>query len=221
MKKRSSVSTSTACQTISNAAEEKGDVQMLINIRNVGLITAKAKCHEACRATYSSKHKLSRQSYKKSVNEDCYAQSFQELVTEINQGIKNERTYMMSSLLNRYKHHLQVKGVTADNYRSRSLKTRLQNEYQDSIVFHQLPRQNQSELVYSSSICLQVVINSSSTIFASTSDQVSEETVEQNIPPNSVQTLYHAAQIIKADIALCKGINITPLDNDNLTLHKS
>ena len=65
------------------------------------------------------------------------------------------------------------------------------------------------------------MINASSTIFASTSDHVSEETVEQNIPPNSIQTLYHAAQVIKVDIALCKGINMTPLDNDDLTLHKS
>ena len=68
VKKLSSVSTSTACQTIFNAAEEKDDVQIMINIRNVDFIAAKAKCHEACRATYISKHNLGRQSYNLSKN---------------------------------------------------------------------------------------------------------------------------------------------------------
>lgn len=113
-----------------------------------------------------------------------------------------------------------MKGITADNYRSRNLKVRFQNEYQNSI-FHQPASQNQFELAYSSDISLQDVINSTATSFVRARDDVSEETGGQHIPPNSIQTLYHAAQIIKVDIASCEGINITPLDNDDLTLHKS
>ena len=109
---------------------------------------------------------------------------------------------------------------TADGYRSEKLKRRLQNYFGDALVFHKQNDPSKPELIHSSHISLKEVINAASKSFntlvptsaiPSTTDRDLEKT----------RTLYHAAQIIKADIKTCQGIEIQPLATEELTLNRA
>ena len=140
-----SVATFSACQNILDAAEEQGDSTMLTKIRDVDLIAAEAKYHNVCKSIYTAKRNMSYKSYKESVDEDLYSEAFNELVTEITPGINDGKAFTMTYLLCQFKFLLEEKKICADNYRSHRLKSRLQNHFKDSIVFHQQPKSFQTQ----------------------------------------------------------------------------
>ena len=65
----------------------------------------------------------------------------------------------MNTLLQKYKALLTDRGIDADSYTRQRLKLRLKSYFVESIVFHQQPDHSQPELVYSSKLSLQTVIN--------------------------------------------------------------
>jgi len=81
------------------------------------------------------------------------------MVESIQKGIDNGKAYDMTSLLSMYQSVLQKKGVNAESYTKQRLKQRLQNHFSSRIVFHQPFDKRKSEVVYSSQISVQNVIN--------------------------------------------------------------
>lgn len=69
---------------------------------------------------------------------------------------KQGRAYDMASLLNKY---LSEKGVPGDGYKSKRLKDRLKSSFAEEIAFHQQQGKAKPELVYSSNVKQQEVIN--------------------------------------------------------------
>ena len=71
------------------------------------------------------------------------------------------KAYDMSHLTDRYRHNIQESGIkTSESYTTQRLKIRLQNYFGNSAVFHKPDDCKKAELLYSSSISLQDVINS-------------------------------------------------------------
>ena len=64
----------------------------------------------------------------------------------------------MDTLLNMYKSYLKEKGSDGSAYTTQKLEIRLKNFFREDIVFYQ-PHGHKLELVYSSSISVQDIIN--------------------------------------------------------------
>ena len=132
------------------------------------------------------------------------------MASTIQSFLDNGRAYDMSSLLTMYQHILKSKGIDADSYTKHKLKLRMQSHFGDDIVFHQQFDKKKPELVYSSKISLQDVINSAALELHTSNKQViSDEANAQNC-------IFEAAKIIKHEIKECKGISARPLDVSDL-----
>ena len=71
----------------------------------------------------------------------------------------------MSFLVEHYRLMLTLKGMeSSKSYRSENLKKRLKNHYLDSIMFHKQPDPSKPELIYSSSISVQSIINATANL---------------------------------------------------------
>ena len=81
------------------------------------------------------------------------------MVAEITEGIGQGQAYDLISLLSKYRQNLEGNGVEAQTYTTQRLKIRLQKHFGDSIVFHQQTDRTKSELIYSSSIKVQDILN--------------------------------------------------------------
>ena len=211
------ISTFDARKAIKDAAEAKGDADMLAKISGVDLIAAEARYHNACRARYTSKTNLKYMAFKEGKGEDVYANAFQELMSSVDSGIQQGKAYELTSLLTRYKSILRNKDAsTAESYTSQRLKLRLKNHFKDRVVFHEQHQQSKSQLMYSSQISLQEVF----TAACSTphTDQDSRTSTHKGTEPDSMQTLYHAAQIIRSELKECTGIGLQPLSLHDLVL---
>ena len=159
------VSTFQGTKRIREAAVEQGDNQILALLDSVNddLIAAKAKYHKTCHSSYISKSNLKHTSQNEGIKEDVYQDAFLDMIQEITPDLRSNKAFDMSTLLGKYKYFLKAKGVlpeTAKNYTAQKLKLRLRRYYNDEIVFHQPHDRTMPELVYSSSLSLQAVINS-------------------------------------------------------------
>ena len=216
------VSSFDACQTIISAAEARGDTGLLTNIQGLDLIAAEVKYHSACRASYVSKSNLKNEVFKEeNPNEECiYDKSSKELLTEIDSEITTGKVYEISCLLERYKEILSSNGILSQSYRSEKLKKRLINHFSDSVVFHKQQDPPKSELIYSSSISVQGLINAAA-IFSN-----SDANEDFCCPPEEVEDpeaakmkiLFQAAHILKTDVKRSAGICIQPLSVDDISL---
>lgn len=211
------VSTFDAAKVIRSAAEARGDDTMILNIRDVDLIAVEAKYHSICRASYVSKSNL-KHFKEEDVEEECmYALAFECLLEEINPGITSGKAYDMAFLLDRYQSILLGKGISSYNsYRSEKLKRRLSNHFLDSIVFHKQQDPSKPELIYSSSISVQDIINAAAKQEINQAE--SQPKSVQDISTEKKTVLYHAAQILRSDLRNCNGISIQPLSNDDISL---
>ena len=137
---------------------------------------------------------------------------------EINPGILGGKAYEMSFLVERYRMMLALNGMeSSKSYRSEKLKKRLKNHYLDSITFHKQPDPSKPELIYSSSISVQSIINAAAS-FPRCDDHTESSKAEQDMEIEKLKVLYHAAQILKSDIKTCKGISIQPLSVSDISL---
>ena len=109
----------------------------------------------------------------------------------------------------------------AKSYKSERLKRRLQQSFQEEIVFQKLPDPSKQELVYYSSISLQDVINSAAKkrchlakMSASSEDESSNSQGQNDV--NSI--LYHAARILRSSIqSECRSIGIQLFDVEDIS----
>ena len=131
----------------------------------------------------------------------------------------------MKTLLDSYWVILQHFGCnTAKSYKSQRLKRRLQQSFQEEIVFQKLPDPSKPELVYSSSISLQDDINSAAKksyqlakMSASSEDESSNSQGQNDV--NSI--LYQAAQILRSSIrSESKSIGIQLVDVEDINACK-
>ena len=220
------VSTYMACKTILAAAEVRGDDRMLLILRGVNddQCAAELKYHQSCHAVYTSM---------KSVNPTKpetgtgYSKAFDDLTAAIIPKLKAGTAYDMTSLLQKYQSLLQTQDVVSDRYTRQNLKQRLKNRLGDEIVFHQPTDRFKPELVYSSSISIQGIINAA---FKRSKDAdvsvpgTSLPDREKSIPDevsDRTKLLYKAAMIIKSDINGSTGISIQPLHLNDLTSQTS
>lgn len=129
-----------------------------------------------------------------------YAREFHKIAGEKEEGIARREAYDMQSLLSHFKVALTDQGVeTVDSYRSGKLKRRLQNYFGDSVAFHKQTDPSKPELIYSSHISLKDNINAASqsltTLMPCSAGPSTKDTDSEK-----ERTLYHAAQIVKAEI---------------------
>ena len=155
------VSTFDSRKAIEEASRRRSDESMLLKISGVDLVAAEAKYHKHCRSQYVSKSYLMFPAFRVNGEEDVYIQAFQKLRQDIKPQLESGVALDMKTLSDSYQAILQrLRCNTAKSYKSERLKRRLQQSFQEEIVFQKLPDPSQPELVYSSSISLQNIINS-------------------------------------------------------------
>lgn len=206
--------------TIENAAKDQGDEEMLRLLRGVkDLVAAEAKYHKACYSSYVSKSNLKFTEGKK---EDSFASAFAELAEQITTDLMTGKAFDMAVLLKKYHDLLKTKGVKETTYTAQRLKNRMIHHFGEAIVFHQQYRRNKSELVYSSSISLQDIINAA---YQKAASATTDETIHPPEAPaeenEKIRLLYRTAALIKAEIKECQGIPVRPPDINDLTLASS
>ena len=155
------VCTFEACESVRQAAESQGDegmLHVLISVNN-DLTAAEAKYHKTCFASYVSKSNLKHKGFKEKEAETLDDTAFKETVAEISEGICQGKAYDMSSLLLKYRESLEDKGIKGESYSKQRLKLRLEKHFGEKIVFHQHPDKSKPEVIYSSNISLQDVLN--------------------------------------------------------------
>ena len=158
------VSTIEAANTVRQSVEAKGDqdmLRLLLGI-NMDLVASGAKYHKTCFASYVSKSNLKSLAFKdEDKQESAYDKSFLEMAPELRKGIESSKAYDMSSLLKKYIGWLEKKGHLWFELHQSELKLRMKSHFSETIVFHQPYQKNSPEIVYSSSISVQDVINRS------------------------------------------------------------
>ena len=193
---------------IKKAAEAIDDKRILHILSGVNgdLVAAEAKYHKSCFSSYTCKSNIKHRAFKEEKDESLFSVAFKEMASTIQSFLDNGRAYDMSSLLTMYQHILKSKGIDADSYTKHKLKLRMQSHFGDDIVFHQQFDKKKPELVYSSKISLQDVINSAALeLHTSNKQLISDEA-------NARNCIFEAAKIIKHEIKECKGISTRPLD---------
>ena len=115
---------------------------------------------------YVSKSNLQYQEKKEDNSDgDLYTKAFGKMVVDIQSGIAAGKAYDMTSLLSWYQSLLLECGIDmGKSYRSERLKNRLKLHFENNIVFHKQPDPSKPEIVYSSRISLQDVINNASSM---------------------------------------------------------
>ena len=213
-----------ACQSICHAAEIRNDENMLLKIHGIAPIPTEAKYRKVCHSKYVSKSNLQYQERKEDNSEgDLYTKAFEKMVVDIQSVIAAGKAYDMTSLLSWYQSLLLECGIeTGKSYRSERLKNRLKLHFENNIVFHKQPDPSKPEIVYSSKISLQDVINNASSMSVESSRAEGDfKAAKTDSGQEQTVTLYHASQIIKSDIKNCDSIKVQPLDKEDLCLSKA
>ena len=146
---------------------------------------------------------------------DEYDKAFDKLLQEYHVDlIDRGKTIEMTTIVDRFKEILSEKVEEAENYRSEKLKRRLIDHYGNGITFQKQEGRNKSKLVYSAEISLKDSINALSIMKANRNYEfilksfVSDSEREDN--ESQALLLYRASQIIRVELKLVKGINISP-----------
>ena len=173
-------------------------------------VAVEAKYHKNCFALYVTKKTLHHHANDQS--DSPHERAFQEMTTDISQGLDQGKAYDMGSLLTRYREILEEKGVQGDSYTTQRLKVRLEKHFGDSVVFHQPSDKTKPELLYSSSIQVQDVLNGWAHL---------KKPKEREKGPDEDATkerdIARVASCIKAEIRKCKGITSRPLDVEDIS----
>ena len=221
-KKLINIATFVACESIKKAAESKNDKDMLHILRSVSdLIAAEAKYHKACYSSYTSKSNLKFQvTHEK--EETKYDEAFNDLISVITPKIKAGKAYDMNNILAIFKESLMSRGIDCEGYTRQKLKARLVSHFKEGLVFHQ-PQSTKPELVFSSSLSLLDVINAASSLPATEPAMSTQHTratlfSDEN---DDAKSVYAVATMIRGEISQCKGINLQPLNVDDLNLSNS
>ena len=211
------VSTEVVRGTILNAASRKDDDEMCITLdKSVNeLVTLGVRYHKNCLTLYGQKT-----SKREVIPPSIHELAFGTLVEKIGPEIELGRALQMSDILSQYKRLLPL-NAGADQYTTHKLKARLQNYYGLGITFHQPSNQQLSELVYSNNVSIGDVINvawaKSQDSHNAQSASVGSEDDDEDDDDDDAKLLYRAATLLSGTICKTSGINIRPLDTNNLT----
>ena len=198
------------------AKDDDDMIRILLGVKN-DLVAAEARYHKTCYASYTSLSNLKWQCLPEDEKkESAYDQAFQELVSEIEIGIKAWKAFDMSSLLNKYIGLLEKQGVDGHKYKTQNLKFRMKNHFGERIVFQQPYRRDISELVYSSEISLMDVINGAA---AQRNDQ--PELLQKENSESAESVVYKAAKMLKGSIKECNSISLYPLSSNDIELERA
>ena len=140
-----------------------------ISAVNNDLVAAKVRYHKACHATYTciSKTNLNY----KGRQETSYDIAFQKLTEYMSTDLDGGNAFEMSTVIGRYKDYLNEQQMSLDSYTTQRLKLQVKKHFGDKIMFHR----TKPELLYSSDISLQDVINSAYKCNAAATARVSCE----------------------------------------------
>ena len=213
------IATFEASNGIREAAEAREDYELLGVLLSVNydLIAKEGKYHKSCHASYVSKSTIKHKLDAATIGENAFNEAFTRLVNIITPEIENGKAYDMNTLLSMFKNELQKMGNDGESYTKQKLKARLKSHYHDRLVFHQSPQQSKPEIVYSGSISLLDVINAASKCPPSdTTSRVG--TAKTQATTFSFHEIYSVASHIRQDIKACNGINITPLNINDLQI---
>ena len=107
------------------------------------------------------------------------------------------KAFEMSTVIGTYKDYLNEQQMSLDSYTTQRLKLRLKKHFGDTIVFHQLYDRTKSDLLYSSAISLQCVINSAYKCNAAATERIyCEQPSVETVDSDRVKLLYRAAKDI-------------------------
>lgn len=211
------VATFEACQNIKESAEAREDNQLLFTLQSVNfdLIAAEGKYHKACHASYISKVNITRKQHDVQ-KESTFDEAFNQLCLAVTPEFERGKAFDMNALLLMFQIELKKMHLNADSYTKHKLKDRLIKYYKDRIVFLQPPHQSKPEIVYSSSISLVDVINAASHCSpVYTVNWTANKTDSCNF---DLPGIYSVASDIRSEIMDCKGIEINPLNIEDLQL---
>ena len=217
------VSIISACQNIMAKAEAKGDEEMLVILHGASndLVAADVKYHKNCHASYVSDHNLKYTGFlDNKASKDTYANAFTALANDIQAEMFAGRAFDMDTLLNMYKRYLNEKGSDGSAYTTQKLKIRLKNFFKENIVFRR-PHGHRPELVYSSNISVQDIINNA---FNAQNKNDEADLCNTKFPKDTDDErliVYKAAKIFKADLSDCKSVDCKPLDVSEITSEKA
>ena len=190
------VCTFESCESIRQAAESKGDDEMVHVLRSV------------------SKSNLRHQSFRENEGEGHYDTAFKEMAAEISEGIALGKAYDMVNLLSKYRELLENKGVKAESYSKQRLKLRLQKHFGDTIVFHQHSDKSKPEAIYSSHLSVQDVLNAA----AQNSNPKPEDDRDNGM---NAQKIADVARWLRREIRKCDGISLRPLSVNDVSLESA
>jgi hypothetical protein len=181
---------------------------------NYELIAAEAKYHKNCFASYVSMSHLKHQSFRENEGETHYDTAFKEMAAEISEGILLGKAYDMVNLLSKYRELLEDKGVKAEGYSKQRLKLRLQKHFGDTIVFHQHADKSKPEVIYSSQISVQDVLNA-----AAQNSSARAVLGDQDDDVNTQKIIDVTRRLYRKEIRKC--ISLRPLNVNDVSLESA
>ena len=95
----------------------------------------------------------------------------------------------------------------------------MKSHFGETIVFHQLYQKNSPEIVYSSSISVQDVMNRSAILNNTESSTPQADYLNQpSQDPSAKLMLYRTAKLIEDQIKHCKGMSLYPVSVNRIDL---
>ena len=95
----------------------------------------------------------------------------------------------------------------------------MKSHFGETIVFHQLYQKNSPEIVYSSSISVQDVMNRSAILNNTESSTPQADYLNQpSQDPSAKLMLYRMAKLIEDQIKHCKGMSLYPVSVNRIDL---
>ena len=154
------VCTFEACESVREAAGSQGHEGMLHVLMSVtnNLTAAEAKYHKTCFVSYVIKSNLKHEKRKQKQFMTRYSKRWRPKLVKVYIYIQ-EKAYDVSPLLLKYRERLKDKGIKAESCRKQRLKLRLEKHFGENIVFYQHSDRSKPEVIYSSDISLQDVLN--------------------------------------------------------------
>ena len=192
---------------------EKGDNLFKAKLGDLKkLIANEAKYHKNCHDNYYASARKPVQ--KPSVHDTAFEKLLQVIENDL---ITEGRAFDMNSLLNIFKQkiaELDCKDISEDSYSTEKLKKKLIGHFGDAISFHKPPNILMPEIVFSSSIKMNDVINLASLY----KDKIKQHKIAEEVSKNILDTrdlsqestLYKAALIIRKELEDVQGIKYQP-----------
>ena len=207
-------------ERIMKASNIRQEEIILRRISGQDLVACEARYHAGCYKRYtavtsSQKHTIN---LNQLTSNEVYNAAFEDLIHVFeNKIFVEEKAYNTAYLLQCYKDFLVKQGledVAATSYKMQNLKVRLQRYYGDKLIFYQRLSKKEGETVFSSDINLSQIINNNY------EKQKEIEEIKKQVQQQANDSLQETVKEIRDDMSNIEGVNIYPLDINDITLEK-